>query len=171
MLVLWDVDGMLIDNGGVTKMAYARGFELLTGSPPSQPMITDGQTDPPIFRSLLDRHGMAVPDDLADRVAAVMPGALTSLVPQLRQRGHAMPGAREAIAALSVRGEVIQSLLTGNIAPNAFTKVATFGLDAGLDVTVGGYGSDHEQRFELVAAARAKTAAKYGWITRRRVWS
>jgi phosphoglycolate phosphatase len=163
LLVLWDVDGTLIENGGVSKMAYARGFEALAGRPSSEPVITDGQTDPAIFRSLLTRNGIPVTDELLRRIPEVMPAALTSLVPQLRERGHAMPGALEAITALAKEPGVIQSLLTGNIAPNGYTKVATFGFDAGgLDFEVGGYGSDHEQRFELVSAARRKTFAKYG---------
>jgi hypothetical protein len=51
-LVLWDVDGTLIHNGGVSKLAYALGFQMLTGHPPSEPVITDGMTDPAIMRSL-----------------------------------------------------------------------------------------------------------------------
>jgi phosphoglycolate phosphatase len=162
LLVLWDVDGTLIANGGVSKLAYARGFEALTGHAPSEPVITDGQTDPAIFRSLLTRHGIRVTDDLLGRIPEVMPAALTALVPLLRERGHAMPGAHDAIAALAKERGVIQSLLTGNIAANGYTKVATFGFDEGLDFEIGGYGSDHEERFELVAAARRKTKAKYG---------
>jgi phosphoglycolate phosphatase-like HAD superfamily hydrolase len=164
LLVLWDVDGTLIDNGGVSKLAYARGFEALTGRAPSEPVITDGRTDPAIFRSLLTRHGITVTDELLARVPEVMSEALTSLVPQLRERGRAMPGALDAIAALAMERGVIQSLLTGNIAPNGHTKVATFGIGAGLDVEVGGYGSDHEERSELVAAALHKTQMRYGLV-------
>jgi phosphoglycolate phosphatase len=40
---------------------------------------------------------------------------------------------------------VIQSLLTGNIQPNAVVKTSAFGLDRWLDYEVGAYGSDpHE---------------------------
>jgi phosphoglycolate phosphatase-like HAD superfamily hydrolase len=162
LLVLWDVDGTLIGNGGVSKMAYARGFEALTGHAPSQPVVTDGQTDPAIFRSLLTRHGIEATDALLGRVPDVMVPALASLVPLLQERGHAMPGAHEAVTALAKEPSVIQSLLTGNIAPNGYAKVATFGFGTGLDFEVGGYGSDHEERFELVAVARRKTLAKDG---------
>lgn len=162
LLVLWDVDGTLIDNGGVSKLAYARGFEMLVGHPSTVPVITDGQTDPAILRSLLTRNGIAATEDLLIRVPEVMPEALTSLVPELRQRGHVMRGAAEVIAALAAQPAVLQSLLTGNVAANGYTKVTTFGIEAGLDFEIGGYGSDHEERFELVTAARRKTAAKYG---------
>ncbi|MFD0595014.1 HAD family hydrolase [Catellatospora coxensis] len=162
LLVLWDVDDTLIYNGGVSKEAYALGFKLLTGKSPVEKVITDGMTDTGIMRSLFERHGLVLTPELAAQAHEVMPTALGSLVPQLRERGHAMPGARAAIDALGEEAGITQSVLTGNIAPNAYTKVATFGLHSGLDFEVGGYGSDHEVRAELVPAARAKAARKYG---------
>jgi phosphoglycolate phosphatase len=161
LLVLWDVDGTLIHNGGVSKEAYAAGFTALTGQPLRYPVITDGQTDPAIMRSLLERHGIQPTPELLARIPEVMPTALEALVPRLRERGHAKPGAREAITALSHQDRIIQSVLTGNIAPNAYLKTATFGLHVGLDYEVGGYGSDSEVRAELVSAARRKAVAKY----------
>jgi phosphoglycolate phosphatase len=162
LLVLWDVDGTLIYNGGVSKEAYACGFQLLTGYFPTEPVVTDGMTDSAIMRALFERHGLVLTPDLAARTREVMPTALESLVPQLRERGHAMPGARDAIDALAQDNTLVQSVLTGNVPQNAFRKTATFGLHAGLDFEIGGYGSDSEHRPELVAAARRKAAAKYG---------
>jgi phosphoglycolate phosphatase-like HAD superfamily hydrolase len=161
-LVLWDVDGTLIYNGGLSKQAYALGFELLTGRPTVEPVITDGMTDPAIMRSLFERHGIELTTEMVAQVPKVMTEALASLVPQLRERGHAMPGAREAIDALAQLPDVVQSVLTGNIAANAFAKVAAFGLHAKLDFEVGGFGSDDEVRSNLVEAARLKALSKYG---------
>jgi phosphoglycolate phosphatase-like HAD superfamily hydrolase len=162
LLVLWDVDGTLIHNGGVSKEAYALAFTRLTGRTLQHPVITDGQTDPAILRSLLERHGIEATPELLDRVVQAMPAALESLTPQLHERGHAKPGAAAAIAALGQVDGVAQSVLTGNIEPNAYIKTSTFGLHAGLDFGIGGYGSDSEVRAELVSAARAKATAKYG---------
>jgi Predicted phosphatases len=162
LLVLWDVDGTLINNGGVSKEAYAGGFTALTGRVLEHPVITDGQTDPAIMRSLLVRHGIEPTPELLAQVDDVMPAALEALVPRLRERGHAQPGAREAIAALARQAGVVQSVLTGNIAPNGYTKLAAFGLHASLDFEVGGYGSDSEVRADLVNAARRKATSKYG---------
>ena len=162
LLLLWDVDGTLINNGGVSKAAYALGFELLTGKAPTKPVITDGMTDTAIMRSLFERHGLVLTPALTARTLEVLPNALASLVPQLRERGWAMPGARAALDAFAQDVTVLQSLLTGNNPQNALTKVATFGLHSGLDLEVGGYGSDSEVRAELVGAARRKASAKYG---------
>jgi hypothetical protein len=41
LLVLWDIDGTLIYNGGVSKEAYAAGFTALTGRALEHPVITD----------------------------------------------------------------------------------------------------------------------------------
>lgn len=162
LLVLWDVDGTLIYNGGVSKQAYALGFELLTGQPPTERVITDGMTDTAIMRSLFERHGLELTPGVESRIANVMVEALACLLPELRERGHAMPGASEAIDALADLPGVIQSVLTGNIAPNAYAKVAAFDLDSKLDFEVGGFGSDHEVRSKLVGAARDKVLSKYG---------
>jgi phosphoglycolate phosphatase-like HAD superfamily hydrolase len=56
----------------------------------------------------------------------------------------------------------VQSLLTGNVQPNALLKVASFGLDRFLDLEVGGFGSDHWHRPSLVKVARGKAEQRYG---------
>jgi phosphoglycolate phosphatase len=164
LLVLWDVDGTLIHNGGVSKRAYALGFEFLAGRPPAVKVMTDGMTDVAIMRSLFERQELST--DLAERIPAAMERALASLVLQLRVLGHAMPGAREVIEALAKRG-IVQSVLSGNVAPNAFAKVAAFDLHFGLDFEVGGFGSDHEVRAMLVDVPRARAAAKYDRVFSR----
>jgi phosphoglycolate phosphatase len=58
---------------------------------------------------------------------------------------------------------VVQSLLTGNVEPNAAVKVGAFGLERWLDLEAGAYGSDpHERRSDLVAVARERAADRYG---------
>lgn len=50
----------------------------------------------------------------------------------------------------------MSSVLTGNIAANARVKLAAFGLDPLLDLSVGAFGADALQRPDLVAVARAR---------------
>jgi phosphoglycolate phosphatase-like HAD superfamily hydrolase len=80
----------------------------------------------------------------------------------LRERGRAYSGAHEALARLDRESGVLQSLLTGNIAPNAAVKLGAFGLDRHLDFEIGAYGSDHHMRGKLVAIARGKAEQKFG---------
>jgi phosphoglycolate phosphatase-like HAD superfamily hydrolase len=161
LLVLWDVDHTLIENGGISKAAYRRAFEMLTGRAPTCAVETDGRTDPLIMRHLLDRHGIEVEPGLLDRAMDVLPEALSSLVPQLREVGYPLPGAREALVALREQPGVIQSVLTGNVKANARLKLAAFDLHEDLDLDVGGYGSDAEDRASLVTVARSRASDKY----------
>ena len=71
-------------------------------------------------------------------------------------------GAREALERLDREPGVLQSLLTGNIEPNAAVKLGAFGLDRYLDFEIGAYGSDHHMRGELVAIARRNAERKHG---------
>jgi phosphoglycolate phosphatase len=88
--------------------------------------------------------------------------ALAARSAVMRQRGRALPGAEEALAAVRREPAIVQSVLTGNLKANAVLKLATFGLDRYLDLDVGAYGSDHSERPRLVAVARARAKAKYG---------
>jgi phosphoglycolate phosphatase-like HAD superfamily hydrolase len=57
----------------------------------------------------------------------------------------------------------VQSVLTGNIRPNAEAKLRLLGNHIQLlDLDVGGYGSDDVDRPRLVGAAQRKASAKFG---------
>ena len=61
-----------------------------------------------------------------------------------------------------MRAGWVSSVLTGNIAANAHVKLAAFGLDALLDLPVGAYGADAEQRPQLVDIARRRMRTDRG---------
>jgi phosphoglycolate phosphatase-like HAD superfamily hydrolase len=161
LLVLWDVDHTLIENGGISKAVYRTAFEILTGQTPTHAPETDGRTDPLIMRSLLDRHGIDPEPDLLGRAMDILPEALSSLIPRLREVGYPLPGARAALAALRQEPGVIQSVLTGNVKANAHAKLAAFDLHEDVDLDIGGYGSDAEVRADLVEVARLRASKKH----------
>jgi phosphoglycolate phosphatase len=162
VLVLWDVDHTLIENGGVSKENYAWAFELLTGRLPTHPIETDGRTDPEIVQNTLINEGIEPGDEHLIRVPDALEAAMRANAARLRERGYALPGAQDALANLQDIVGVVQSVLTGNIRPNAFIKLSTFGLDSYIDFEVGGYGSDDKVRANLVGIARKRAQAKYG---------
>ncbi|MFI0349198.1 HAD hydrolase-like protein [Actinomadura sp. 9N407] len=145
-----------------SKETYAGAFELLTGRSAEHRARTDGRTDPIILGDLVERHGLAVSAEDEARFGEVLAAALSSRTERLSQVGYALPGAREAIAALAAVPGVVQTVLTGNIKANAYTKVATFDLHHGLDFEIGGYGSDDIVRANLVGIAQARASAKHG---------
>jgi phosphoglycolate phosphatase len=162
ILVLWDIDHTLIENHGVNKETYALAFTLLTGRDAEHRARTDGRTEPEIMRDMLMLHGIAPTTDQVAQMPKALESATLANAGALRVRGHELPGARDVLAAFQATPRIVQSVLSGNIRPNAVTKLSAFGLERFMDFEVGGYGSDDEVRANLVAVAQARATAKYG---------
>ena len=162
LLVLWDVDHTLIENNGVNKETYAKAFELLTGRQAKHRAETDGRTEPEIMRNMLIAHGIQPTAEHLGRVVEVLETATAANASRLHDRGHELPGARDALAALRGMPGIVQSVLSGNTRPNAYTKLSAFGLEEYLDFEVGGYGSDDDVRANLVGVAQRRASVKYG---------
>lgn len=161
LIVLWDVDHTLIENSGVSKEIYAAAFTTLTGRTPDLPAPTEGRTDRAILPEMFRQHGLPVPE--WDRAKEALEAAGRGREPDLRQRGHVLPGVRNALRALAADADICSSVLTGNITANARIKLGAFGLDELLDMNVGGYGEDAEDRAHLVDAARSRIHAAHGF--------
>jgi phosphoglycolate phosphatase len=157
LLVLWDVDGTLVDSAGHGRYAFEEAITAVVGGVPDWVEYA-GRTDHQIALSMLNdstEHLPAVLDQLVEKLAARRDAIAAD--------GHVYPGVREALAALHDADGVINSLLTGNLEANAAVKVGAFGLERWLDLEAGAYGSDpHERRSDLVAVARDRAAARYG---------
>jgi phosphoglycolate phosphatase-like HAD superfamily hydrolase len=162
ILVLWDIDHTLIENHGVNKETYALAFKLLTGREAEHRARTDGRTEPEIMRDMLTLHGIAPTADHVAQMPEALESATLANAGALRERGHELPGARDVLAAFRASPRFVQSVLSGNIKPNAVTKLSAFGLEGFMDFEVGGYGSDDEVRANLVAVAQARASARYG---------
>ena len=160
-LVLWDIDGTLVDSAKLGRDAFIDAFERVTGAPPRELVPFAGRTDLEIALDLLARAGVEAGDGVLERFGVELHRAMEDRRAELRARGRAYPGARESLARLGREPGVVQSLLTGNIAPNAEVKLSAFGLDALVDLEIGAYGSDHRERGRLVAVALEKCARKH----------
>jgi phosphoglycolate phosphatase-like HAD superfamily hydrolase len=120
-----------------------------------------GRTDQHIFQATLEAHGLKLDRDGFGRFSALLAEGYASGGDLLRRHGLALPGAAAAGAALAARPGVVQSVLTGNIRPVAAAKLAAFGLDRHVDLSIGAYGSDDAAREKLVAIARRRAGAKH----------
>jgi len=158
-LLMWDIDLTLLHTRGVCRLAYGAAFLRLTGHEPLVYPNFAGRTDLDAAREIFARHGIDAPDigGFLDRYAAELL-ARAHLIPEA---GVLLPGARDVLAALCRPG-IVQTTVTGNIAPVARVKLATWGLDAALDLDVGAYGTEDVTRAPLVAASRRRAEAKYG---------
>lgn len=176
LLVLWDVDGTLLNAGGVGTDLYNVVFLQLFGRSLEAFAPMAGRTDRAIILETLELAGVPEPRRHVDPFIA----ELTAQAPSVREavaiRGHALPGAAAALQALAdlwsgpaadggpdaLGPRVHQSVLTGNIRPVAEVKLSAVGLREPLDLCIGAYGDDHEVRTELVQVARRRAAAVHG---------
>jgi phosphoglycolate phosphatase len=155
VLLLWDIDHTLTENNGVNKETYALAFELLTGRSAVHTARTEGRTEPEIMRGMLASHGIEPTPEHAARMPAALEAATLATAARLRERGHELPGARAALTAFQAAPEVVQSVLTGNIRPDAVIKLAAFALDGFID-------------FEAAATAATPTTGRDSSPSRRR---
>ena len=165
-LILWDIDGTLVQAGEVGRDIFTEAFQAVVGRAPDQVaarmLAMAGRTDPEIALEFLTAHEVAEGERHLPAFSEALVTALAGKAAMIRERGRALPGARDVLEALDRTDGVVQSLLTGNVQPNALLKLASFQLDGYLDFEVGGFGSDHHHRPSLVQVARDKAERKYG---------
>jgi phosphoglycolate phosphatase len=182
LLVLWDVDGTLVNAGGVGTELYSAVFLQLFGRSLEVIAPMAGRTDRAIILETLTLAGVPEPRRHVEPFIAGLAAQAPTVRTVVGARGRALPGAAAALAALATEprsngangapvtagangsagdGRVHQSVLTGNIRAVAEAKLAALGLHDWLDLCIGAYGDDHEDRAELVQVARRRAAAAH----------
>lgn len=164
-LILWDIDGTLISAGALTRRAFDLAIASALGREPGEHGVSfGGKTDPQIALEILGALAVSA-DDARVRLPAVIEaleremGAARDLI---RREGSVLPGVKRVLQRLQRTPGVLQSVLTGNVEANARLKVGAFGLDRYLDMVVGAYGSDGEDRTTLVPLALGKVESLRG---------
>ena len=156
-LLLFDIDATLLKTGHAGLRALDRAFERLYSVPEATKGIRPaGKTDPSIIREMLDKSVPGVdPDREIPRVVELYVKYLEEEV-EVSPGFHVMPGVPELLAELSRIPHLVLGLATGNLEQGAYIKLRRAGL--GSYFSFGGFGSDSENRTELVLAAirRAK---------------
>jgi phosphoglycolate phosphatase-like HAD superfamily hydrolase len=161
ILVLWDVDHTLIETHGVGNELYRAAFEAVTGrSLEREPEIT-GRTERAILAETLRLHRIEPTQDHQTRYAAALAQQYEQHIDELRERGRVLPGAAGALQAVARVPGVVQTVLSGNLRAVARTKLRAFRLDDLLDLDIGAYGDDEEDRPRLVAVAQRLAGGKY----------
>jgi hypothetical protein len=101
LLVLWDVDGTLLNAGGVGNDLYDMVFRSMFGRPCAAIPSMAGRTDRALILDTLEMAGIPEPRRHVDPFIEGLRTHAQSMFPVLQQRGHALPGAAEAIAAIA----------------------------------------------------------------------
>lgn len=161
-LVLWDIDHTLVDIGGLGREIYAAVFSEVTGHPLERVADMTGRTDRAIVTDTLRLHGIEATEDTVTAFANAVASAFATRDGEIRIRGRALPGAKEALEAIAGTPDVVQSVLTGNMASIAVGKLTAFEMNMFIDFDVGAYGLDDVRRPPLVQLARRRAAEKYG---------
>jgi phosphoglycolate phosphatase-like HAD superfamily hydrolase len=121
-----------VEVAGRTDGAIMRDVVRLAG-------VDDAVIDerwPEVRDAAVEAYEQIAPDDLSDRLA---------------------PGVAELLEALAARPDEYRlALLTGNVEPIARVKLARAGIGHYFEPDQGGFGSDHYNRAELPAIARAR---------------
>lgn len=169
-LVLWDIDGTLVRAGDLGAAVFDTALETVLGEAPIERIAMSGKTDPQIVGEYLALMEVDDPKTLP-AVLAQLELELAARRDELRAVGRVLPGVPEVLARLSGQPCLHQSVLTGNIAPNALVKLSAFGLDRYLDLEAGAYGSDHADRRALVPIAlRRQRELRGRHIAPEEVW-
>jgi phosphoglycolate phosphatase-like HAD superfamily hydrolase len=168
LLLLWDIDGTLLQYGGAREHAAALiqalnevyGLDLAPDA--VQQVRPMGKTDQRIATEVLAAAGVdARPgDEWMSRAWKLYRKADLG-----RLRQGAMDGAGQALQWALDAGHV-NALLTGNIEPIAHHKLAAAGLGHWFRRGEGAFGSDAEDRRQLVPIARDRAG---GWPRERTV--
>ncbi len=158
-LVLFDVDGTLVDVGGCGRWAMTRAFEevfeLEDAVPFARDVRFDGMTDPSILRAIAANASIDEPR-LEANWSRLRGSFLTHLEKRLAEtpRKRALPGVIELLDRLAIVGMARVGLLTGNIEQGARLKLSAVGLSDYFDL--GGFGSDAPDRAGIGALARRR---------------
>jgi phosphoglycolate phosphatase len=167
-LLLWDIDGTLINSGGAGMRALRVALHTVFGIEGSLEDIDfAGRTDRWIMRQIFAKFGLPAVDEnftrLLDGYLAALPGELAD------PRAHVLPGVKALLIAAAARENLTQGLLTGNIRRGAEVKLGYHGL--WTHFAFGAFADDAEHRNELGphAVRRAREHAGHEFAAER-VW-
>lgn len=165
-LVLFDVDGTLIDTAGAGRQAITRAFGRVfaAGEVATRAAGVEyaGRTDPLILADVARALGVAGRDYEARR-AELETAFLDELTREMRRaepRRRVLPGVLALLEDLAARDGVWLGLVTGNLEAGARVKLEPFGLNRFFPG--GGFSSDHPDRREIARIARDKLAVQAG---------
>jgi phosphoglycolate phosphatase-like HAD superfamily hydrolase len=158
-VLLFDIDGTLVDTGGAGRAALEAAFTSITNLPSKMELSFGGMPDRAIVREALVRMGRAAGDVDIDRVIALYVELLAEQLPR-STRYRILPGVRALLEWLSEANGCAIGLGTGNVKAGAELKLAHGGLAESF--AFGGFGCDHEDRSALLAVGAERGAAALG---------
>ncbi|HVR08757.1 MAG TPA: HAD hydrolase-like protein [Thermoanaerobaculia bacterium] len=162
-LLLFDIDGTLVDCGGQPLAPFAAALiEVFGTAGDIDGYNFSGCTDPQAVCDLMTGAGFPV-----EEVRARLPRVRDLYLPRLestldRGRMRLLPGVEEVLQRLALRPDVELALLTGNWEAGARTKLARFDLNRFFPFGAFGGDGDGYIRSSLPPIALARAAERRG---------
>lgn len=162
-LVLFDIDGTLLNSGGVGRASMQRALAEVFGSAGSLSYRYDGKTDKQIVRDVmrLEGHSDEHIDSRMERLIGLYLDGLRTGVKSGKFHVRPLDGVVELLDVLEAREDVVLGLLTGNVESGARVKLSAAGIDPDR-FRVNAFGSDHEHRPQLPAIAQRRASETLG---------
>ena len=158
-LVLFDIDGTLLDSGEAGSKALDRVFsDLFSEKDTFQRIACGGKTDIQIIREGLSLLGLPADRPTISRILEAYVKSLRSEVDHSNKR--LMPGVKALLDGLVDQGRYRLGLLTGNIREGARIKLEPFGLNRYF--LSGAFGDDSENRNDLLPIALRRIRDREG---------
>lgn len=157
-LVLFDIDGTLIDTRGAGLRALQRAAHSLHGEGCPE-LDLRGATDSGVARTILNAFGVEPNEAAIERFYQTYLVYLAEGLAADDFDGEVLPGVARLLQELHAAGAVL-GLLTGNIAEGARAKVGRFGLSEYF--AFGAYGDDHHDRDALGPIALGRAEVVHG---------
>lgn len=160
-LVLFDVDGTLVDVAGAGRAALESAMTRVYGETgPIDTFDFHGKTDPAIVRELLGAVGRGDGwiEERMPRVWSHYLDALAAELEERRSRVRTYPGVVELLDRLGDDERFRLGLVTGNVRGGAVQKLTACGLAGRF--SVGAFGSDSPRREELPPLAMERAARR-----------
>lgn len=160
-LLLFDVDGTLVDCGGQPLAPFAAALIEVFGTAGEIHRYNfAGCTDPQAVCDLMTGAGFPA-DEVHARLPRMRELYLAGLERTLdRGRMRLLPGVEEVLDGLAARPEIELALLTGNWEAGARSKLARFDLNRFF--AWGAFGGEGIRRAELPPIALARAAGRRG---------
>ena len=164
-LLLFDIDGTLLDTGGAglrsLKQGFIDAFDLAHRESEFPRLDLAGTTDGSIVDALFALFELEKTADNIEEFYSIYHSHLeTGLANRPAGEGRRLPGVKRLLTHLRNETDHVLGLLTGNIARGAFTKVEVFGMPGFFEF--GAFGDDHPDRNKLGPIAIARANERFG---------
>jgi len=168
-LVLFDIDKTLIKSSSGHRQSFSVAFKKVYGIDTGIDVIqSSGMTDQQIIFGVLEKKGLsdeAIKKGLNDCMEEMVKSFNETIADD---EIIVLDGVRELLDALEEKN-ILMGLVTGNLEPIAWGKMKKVNLSRYFKV--GGFGSEHISRAELVKIAIKKAQEKFNFVFDKNVYS